>query len=88
MRKPLKVIAGAPDKPLIIGDVEIACYVLEGENRVVSRASVLRAIGRASKAKGGRKYDEEFKLPVFFDRKEPKAIYIQGLREEFKARPF
>ena len=36
MNKALKVIAGAPDRPLIIGDIEIPCYVLEGETRVLS----------------------------------------------------
>ena len=36
-QKPLKVIAGAPDKPLKIGDIEIDCYVLEGEKRVLSQ---------------------------------------------------
>lgn len=34
--KNLKVIAGAPDKPLVIGDIEIPCYVLEGETRVLA----------------------------------------------------
>ena len=31
MSSPLKSIAGAPDKPLLIGNVEIPCYVLEDE---------------------------------------------------------
>ena len=30
MTEPLKIIAGAPDRPLIIGEIEIPCYVLEG----------------------------------------------------------
>ena len=34
---PLKVIAGTPDTPLRIGDIEIPCYVLEDETRVLSR---------------------------------------------------
>ena len=34
--KPLKVIAGAPDRPLIINGIEIQCYVLENEERVLS----------------------------------------------------
>ena len=29
----LKVIAGEPDRPLVIGDIQIACYVLEDETR-------------------------------------------------------
>ena len=38
--KPLKVIAGAPDRPLIIGGIEIPCYVLENEIRVLSQRGV------------------------------------------------
>lgn len=35
--QPLKVIAGAPDKPPTIGDSEIPCYVLEDETRVLGQ---------------------------------------------------
>ena len=63
--KPLKVIAGAPDRPLIIGKIKIPCYVLEDETRVLSRIGMLKAIGRLGKAKGGRQHDREFKIPVF-----------------------
>ena len=52
-KQPLKIIAGAPDRPLIIGDIEIPCYVLEDETRVLSQEGFLEAIGRARKAKGG-----------------------------------
>ena len=45
--KPLKVIAGAPDKPLVIGDIEIPAYVLEDETRVLSQRGFLGAIGRS-----------------------------------------
>jgi hypothetical protein len=41
----LKVIAGSPDKPLRIGDVEIPCYVLQGEIRVLAQGGFLEAIG-------------------------------------------
>ena len=39
-KKTLEVIAGAPDRPLVIGRIEIPCYVLEDETRVLSRAGV------------------------------------------------
>ena len=52
-KKPLKVIAGAPNRPLVIGDIEIPCYVLEDETRVLNQEGFLEAIGRARKAKGG-----------------------------------
>ena len=50
---PLRVIAGAPDRPLVIGEIEIPCYVLEDETRVLSQQGFLEAVGRAKKAKGG-----------------------------------
>ena len=45
MSEALKVIAGAPDRPLIIGDVEIQCYVLEDETRVISQRGLQAALG-------------------------------------------
>ncbi len=45
-KTPLKVIAGTPDKPLVIGDIEIPCYVLEDETRVLSQGGFLKAIVR------------------------------------------
>lgn len=43
--KTLTIIAGAPDRPLIIGDVEIPCYVLEDETRVLSQRGMTSGIG-------------------------------------------
>ena len=42
---PLKVIAGAPDRPLVIGGIEIPCYVLEGETRVLVQRGMAGAMG-------------------------------------------
>ena len=50
---PLKVIAGAPDKPLVVSGIEIQCYVLEDESRVLSQGGFLTAIGRSRTPKGG-----------------------------------
>lgn len=63
--KILNVICGAKDRPLKIGDIEIPAYVLEDGTRVLARIGVIKAIGRTGKAKGGRKYDKESKIPVF-----------------------
>ena len=62
---PLKVIAGAPDHPLVIDDIEIPCYVLEDETRVLSQQGFLEAIGRAPKAKGGQGAQQVDQLPAF-----------------------
>ena len=40
----LQVIAGTPDQPLIIGGVEIECYVLKGEERVLSQTGMLKGV--------------------------------------------
>lgn len=53
---PLKVIAGAPDRPLVIGDIEIPCYVLEDERRVLQQTGLLHALNLShggSYSKGG-----------------------------------
>ena len=46
-QQPLKVIAGAPDRPLIIGDIEIPCYVLETEIRVLTQSGMFAGLGLA-----------------------------------------
>lgn len=81
MSKALKVIAGTPDNPLVIGDIEIPCFVLEDDTRVIARAAVLKAIGRTGKAKGGRQYDAEFKTPVFLTAENLKPFISNELIE-------
>ena len=51
-KKPLKVIAGAPDRPLVIGSIQIPCYVLEDETRVLSQRGLQAGMGMGS---GGAK---------------------------------
>ena len=43
----LEVIAGAADQPLVIGDIEIPCYVLEDETRVLSQSGMFSGLGLA-----------------------------------------
>lgn len=45
---------GSADKPLVIGDTIIPCYVLSDGTRVLTQEGFLGAIGRAKKAKGGQ----------------------------------
>ena len=54
-KQPLKVIAGEPDNPMIIGDIEIPCYVLEDETRVLTQRGVFRAFDtrRGGSHRGG-----------------------------------
>ena len=44
-KKLLKVIAGSPDHPLRIGNIEIPCYVLEDETRVLSQSGIFIGVG-------------------------------------------
>ena len=77
MNKALKVIAGAPDRPLIIGDIEIPCYVLEGETRVLSQRGLQSGVGLGvggSKQKIGAP-----RIAEFIDALTGKGINTKGL---------
>lgn len=54
MSEPLKIIAGTPDSPLVIGDIEIPCYVLENEVRVLSQRGTIGALGMSVVSGTGR----------------------------------
>jgi hypothetical protein len=41
----VKALYGSPDNPLRIGDLEIPCYVLEGERRVLVQRGIVAALG-------------------------------------------
>jgi hypothetical protein len=69
---------------LKIGSMTIKCAVLDDGTRVLSRATFLKAIGRRGKAKGGREYDEEFKVPVFLSAKNLKPFISDNLVENSK----
>ena len=47
--KPLKVIAGLSDNPVIIGDTKIGAFVLEDETRVLSQRSMVAGLGLRSR---------------------------------------
>ena len=74
----LKVIAGTPERPLVIGDIEIPCYVLEDETRVLSQGGFLQAIGRARTPMKGRDSDVD-KLPSFLSAKNLKPFISKEL---------
>ncbi len=51
-----KAIAGAPDRPLVIGDIQIPCYVLQDERRVLQQTGLLGSLDLShggSYSKGG-----------------------------------
>ena len=63
-KKPLKVVAGASDRPLVIGDIKIDCYVLEDETRVLSRGGFQSALGRHRTSRKHQQ-DDVVNLPAF-----------------------
>ena len=66
-QKPLKVIAGAPDRPLVIGDIEIDCYVLEDKTRALTQRGVFRGIGAT---RGGQRSETDgAQIPRFATQK-------------------
>lgn len=69
------------DGSIKIGENEIRCAVLEDGTRVLSRIDLLRTIGRRGKAKGGRAYDQESKMPVFLTANNLKPYINIDLRE-------
>ena len=62
--KPLEVLAGAPDKPLLIGDIDIHCYVLEDETRVLTQRAVHKTI-RFHEEGEGHSRTSDTELPRF-----------------------
>ena len=77
MNKALKVIAGAPDRPLIIGDIEIPCYVLEGETRVLSQRGLQSGVGLG--VGGGKQKIGAPRIAEFIDALTGKGINTKGL---------
>lgn len=67
-KEPLKVIAGAPDRPLVIGDVKIPCFVLEDETRVLVQRGMAIGIGmsKPSGAQIGRFFLSKIINPFIF----------------------
>ena len=83
----LKAIAGSPDKPMAIGDIEIQCYVLEDETRVLSQRGMLSSL--SIRRGGARKSDIAIKsdgaqLPRFFAQKWIKPFINNDLLSALK----
>ena len=74
--KYLKAIAGAPDKPLKIGGIEIPCYVLEDETRVLTQTGLYFSMGLSA---GGRIVDGQNRMTVFLGNLSAKGMKINEL---------
>lgn len=83
-----RLIRATHEAPLKIGSSTIDSAVLEDGTRVLARISVLRAIGRTGKAKGGRGYDQESKIPVFLSANNLKPFISEALLKTSTPIPF
>ena len=84
-KQPLKVIAGEPGSPLVIGDIEIPAYVLEDETRVLSQGGFLQAIGRSRTPKAGTGGGVD-DLPAFLNASNLKP-YLPQIRKGLSTTP-
>lgn len=78
------VLKATHEGDLNIGEVKIRAYNLSDGTRVLSRLGFLQALGRTGKAKGGRKYDQESKMPVFLTAKNLNPFITNELIEDSK----
>lgn len=70
-----RAICGSDDKPITLGDIQIQCYVLEDETRVLSLRSLQSGIGMSE---GGGKGGER-KIPALMARLAKKGLDIKEL---------
>src|ERR1700682_5347084 len=66
---------GSDDHPLKIGDIEIPCYVLEDDTRVLSQRGLQTGIGMS--IGGGRRGEQ--RMAVFLDGLSQKGVDIKDL---------
>ena len=71
-----KVTHGSDDHPLKIGDIEIPCYVLEDDARVISQRGLQGGIGM-SLGGAGRAGDQ--RLAVFMDSLAQKGVITKDI---------
>lgn len=70
-----KAVCGAEDRKLILGDIEIQCYVLEDETRVLTLRTLQSGMGMSEGGgKGGAR-----KIPALMVRLKEKGIEIKDL---------
>ena len=89
--KLLRAICGAPDRPLRIGSIEIPCYVLEDESRVLVQSGMIKALGLSRGGSGNRggdrlaKFTHGERLKAFMDNEildrtaNPKKFLLGGV---------
>ena len=73
--KPLRVIVGRPDKPLVIAGRKVQCYVVEGGIRVLSQGGFLAALGATECLEGCRQDGDRIsRFPIC---EEPRTVHFR-----------
>lgn len=80
-----EAVCGSRDRPLVIGEYEIECYVLEDGTRVITQGSFLRAFGRHERP---RKTGTEDGLPPIVQGKAIKPYVSPALLSRATPIPF
>jgi P63C domain len=75
-----KVTHGSDDHPLTIGDIQIPCYVLEDETRVISQRGIQGGIGMS--LSGSRAGDQ--RLAVFMDGLTQRGVDTKRLADRIR----
>ncbi len=78
------VIAGTPDKPLLVGGQKLSCYVLKDETRVIGRQDLIRALSLTT---GGHASPEnsDGEMPDFVRQKWLQPFVSAGLKAMAKS---
>lgn len=80
-----EAICGSADKPMVIGDVAVECYVLEDGTRVITQGSFLRALGRSRTV---RKTGTDEGLPPIIQGQALRPFISDEVRERAQPIPF
>jgi hypothetical protein len=83
-----EAVCGSPDKPLVIGDMEIECYVLDDGTRVLTQTALLQALGRSPKLMGRRTADDHGDLPPVLRGKTLQPFLSSDIAEKSKVIAF
>ena len=84
-RPPYKVVAHRPDHPLKIGDIEIPCFVLENEERVLSQRGITDGVGMVYGGRYSSGDDAGVQIPDFARRKWLRPFIQEDLLLAFKS---
>lgn len=83
---PKKAISGSVDRPLMIGDVAIECYVLEDGTRVITQGGMNTAIGRSARSKSSP--TDDLSLPPILRSQVLRPFITDQLLEDAQPIPF